>query len=391
VPPLLTLDDAIALALEFNPALAGSSWRVGVAQGREIQAGKIPNPEIDFRFAQLGERRGEEDVSRRRIFLREEFELGGKRRRRVDLAQIESQLADWSYRDKRSEIATAVAMEFAAVLGAQRSVELYGELVEYIEKLHAAAEQMVEMSSLGRMEMQLIVRRRGLARIDLGSAEAQLAAARFGLAAIWGSSPPEFDTAIGDLEPPGPIPSIDAVLEMAKGSPSAERWEAEVERSRAELSLSRSGGVPDLEVGLGYAWEDNSSPPDYILDFQIDLPLFNRNQGSIQAANSELQRTEARREAAEAVDARLIAQMYYELSERAARSSILGEEVIPAVRAAVATSRLAFEGQAQGLADVLDSRRDLAKAEMRRTEALVDYRQTLAELEHLIGQPLVPQ
>jgi cobalt-zinc-cadmium efflux system outer membrane protein len=391
VPPLLTLDDAVALALEFNPALAGSSWRVGVAQGREIQAGKIPNPEIDFRFAQLGERRGEEDVSRRRIFLREEFELGGKRRRRVDLAQIESQLADWSYRDKRSEIATAVAMEFAAVLGAQRSVELYGELVEYIEKLHAAAEQMVEMSSLGRMEMQLIVRRRGLARIDLGSAEAQLAAARFGLAAIWGSSPPDFDTAVGDLEPAGPIPSIDAVLEMAKGSPSTERWEAEVERSRAELSLSRSGAVPDLEVGLGYAWEDNSSPPDYILDFQIDLPLFNRNQGSIQAANSELQRTEARREAAEAVDARLIAQMYYELSERAARSSILGEEVIPAVRAAVATSRLAFEGQAQGLADVLDSRRDLAKAEMRRTEALVDYRQTLAELEHLIGQPLVPE
>jgi outer membrane protein TolC len=52
--------------------------------------------------------------------------------------------------------------------------------------------------------------------------------------------------------------------------------------------------------------------------------------------------------------------------------------------------RLGFEGQADGLVDVLDARRDLAETEIDRTQTLVEYRQTLAELEYLVGQHLVP-
>ena len=50
-----------------------------------------------------------------------------------------------------------------------------------------------------------------------------------------------------------------------------------------------------------------------------------------------------------AFDARLVAELYYDLSASAARSSILGDEVIPAARAAVAALRLGFEGQAEPL------------------------------------------
>jgi len=388
-PARLTLDDAVALAMEFSPALAGSSWQVQTAEGLALQADKIPNPEIELRLSRIGESSGDEDVARRRVIVRQDLELGGKRGRRVDLAQVDSRLADWSYRTGRTEVAATVTMRFVEVLAAQRRVELCRELIDYIERVHAASARMTETGSLGVVEMQTIVQRRGQARIESRRAENALETARFDLAAVWGSASPGFDEAVGSLEPVGSIPSIDIVLEMAKAGPQTERWDAELERSRAALSLARAGAVPDLGVGVGVAWQEGSAPPDYLLELEIDLPFFDRNQGDIRAAQSELQRTEALRRAAEAADAGLVANLYYEMTESAARASILADEVIPAARAAVETLRLTFEGQPEGLADLLDSRRDLTEVEIERTDALVAYRRSLAELEHLIGRSVI--
>ena len=48
----------------------------------------------------------------------------------------------------------------------------------------------------------------------------------------------------------------------------------------------------------------------------------------------------------------------------------------------------AFEVEPATLSDLLDARRDLARAEVQHTEALVDYHQAFAALEGLVGQSL---
>jgi len=64
VPARLTLDAAVTLALDFSPDLADASWQASAAEGREIQAGKAPNTQLDFRFSRLGERGGVRPVGR---------------------------------------------------------------------------------------------------------------------------------------------------------------------------------------------------------------------------------------------------------------------------------------------------------------------------------------
>jgi len=387
-PPLLTREDALELALTHSPALTDSSWQVRSAEARAHQADKIPNPEVDFRYWQLGERDGIQDVERRRIILNQELELGGKRRRRVDLAQLEQRLAGLDLEVRRVEIAALVAVRFAEVLGAQRSVETLGEYVAYVETLLGATNRMAETGAVRGLEIHRVTRRLGLARIDLQRAEADLAVARFGLAAVWGGSSPEFERALGDLEEVHAIPGIEAVIEMARGNVAAERWETEFVRRRAALSLAKASAVPDLRLGLGVAWEEGNRPPDYLIDLEIDVPIFDAKQGDIREARSELSRAEARRDAAEAEGARRIAEVYYALTEAAARSETLAEEVIPAARASFEATRLGFEGQEEDLDNLLDSRRDLANAEVEQTEALVDYHQALALLERLAGVEL---
>ena len=150
----------------------------------------------------------------------------------------------------------------------------------------------------------------------------------------------------------------------------------------------RSERVPNVTVGVGTRREQDATDTDYLMDVEIDIPIFDRNQGEIRAARYELARVQAWRKAAEAAASEAIADVYYRLTESHARSATMKNEVLPATRAAFDAYRLVFEKNGTNLDDVLDARRDLARAEVDLTDALVDYRRRLAELEGLVGNDL---
>ena len=50
----LALEDALALALMRSPELEAFSREVRASEARELQARKIPNPELDVRLYRLG-------------------------------------------------------------------------------------------------------------------------------------------------------------------------------------------------------------------------------------------------------------------------------------------------------------------------------------------------
>jgi cobalt-zinc-cadmium efflux system outer membrane protein len=384
------LRDALALALMGNPELAVFSWETRASEARALQAGKAPNPELDIRVYHLDiERRNlPPDEARNRVILSQVFELGGKRRRRFDLAQTERELAGWDYEAKRIEVATVVAGHFAAVLGAQRRVESLRRFVEFNEKTRDSVSALVEGGALRRVETHQVARQVGLARVELQRAESELAAARFGLAATWGRRSPRFTEAVGDLEQVTPVPDIETLIDLAEQSPTIARWSAEQARGEAALALAKARRVPDIRWGAGVRWENDASGQDFLVDFEIPLPLLDRKQGEILEARFDMARAQAGRKAARATSSAEIAEFYYQLEESRARSLTLREEVLPAARASLEAHRLGFERTAANVGDLLDARRDLARAEVQYTDALVDYHLALATLEGLVGQSL---
>jgi cobalt-zinc-cadmium efflux system outer membrane protein len=386
----LALQDALALALMHSPELAVFSWDVRAAEARALQAGKPPNPEIDVRLYRLGIPRANSnpDEARMRVMLSQVFEFGAKARKRHDLAQTERDLAGWDYEAKRIEVATSVAAHFAAVLGAQHSVESTRQAAEFFDDLRERISALVDQGSVRRLEIHEVTRRAGLARIDLQAAESDLAVARFRLAATWGSRSPVFTEAVGDLEQVKPIPDIATVIELAEQSPAIARWDAELARGEKALKLAKAGRVPDLNIGAGVRWEDDFGNKDYLLDIEIDLPILDRKQGDIREARYRMSRATAGRQAAEAAGSEQIAEFYYLVTESSRRSATLGAEVLPAARAAFEAHRLGLEHAANNLRNLLDARRELARAEVQYAEALVDYHQALAVLEGLVGQAL---
>ena len=146
----LGLQDALALALTRNAKLEVFSWDVRSSEARTLQAGKLPNPELDIRIYRLGIPRvsADPDDSRSRVILSQVLQIGGKRRREVLLRQAEDQLAGWDYEAKRIEVATTVTGHFVAVLGAQRRVESSRQFVENLEQMRERVSTLVETGSM---------------------------------------------------------------------------------------------------------------------------------------------------------------------------------------------------------------------------------------------------
>ena len=386
----LALQDALALALMRNAELEMFSWDVRSSEARTLQAGKLPNPEFDFRVYRLGIPRvsADPDDSRSRVILSQVLQIGGKRRRAVLLGQAESQLAGWDYEAKRIEVATTVTGHFVAVLGAQRRVESNRRFVEYLEQMRERVSTFVETGAMRTLETHQVVRQVGLARIDLQRAESELAVARFRLAATWSNESPRFTEAVGDLEQVASVPDIDIVIELAQSSPAIARWDSEFERGQAAVALAKSRRVPDITVGAGVRWQENVVERDILVDVEIALPIFDRKQGDIREAQFNMARAKAAKQSAEAMSRELIAEFYYQMTENRAVSLTMAEEVLPSARAAVEALRRAVDVEPARLGDLLDARRDLAKAEIEYTDALVDYHQALAGLEGIVGHSL---
>ena len=146
----------------------------------------------------------------------------------------------------------------------------------------------------------------------------------------------------------------------------------------------------DPIVGAGVRWADQRSGQDFLLDVEFPLPFLDRKQGDRRRARFDMARARAGKQAAAAASSASIAEFYFQVAESRARSLTLRDEVVPAARANLEAHRLGLESTADNLGDLLDARRDLARAEVELIDALVDYHQALSRLEGIVGQRIRP-
>src|ERR1700688_4711081 len=109
----LNLADAVAQALAGNPRLAVAAARMGAAEGLRKQAGLSPNPRL---IVQLENTRfwGNPPFSYPQdtatyAFLAQTLETGGKRNRRVELANENIRSSEFELQLQRNQIVSRVS------------------------------------------------------------------------------------------------------------------------------------------------------------------------------------------------------------------------------------------------------------------------------------------
>ena len=377
---VLDLRGAAALALRRNPELAAGAAEIRAREGAVAQAGAHPNPAIILEnvggivesTAQLGHL----------------FELGGKRSARVRLAGLNRELSRWDYQVRQNDVLRQVAGAYVELLTAQERLTVTADLVRLAEQVAATVSERVKAGKVAPIEETRAGATVASTRLELARVEREIEAARRRLAATWGSPSPRFDAVAGRLPEDVPVPVLEELARGLSRNPELARWETEVEQRRATLGLEQARAVPDVTIGAGPRWLNESRELAFVVGVSVPLPLFNRNEGAIEEARRRLEKADHERAAVRVRLMAALGDLHRELAVAAAEVDTLRREILPAAQTAFDAINEGYRFGKFGLLDVLDAQRALFEARGRFARAVGDYHKAVAEAARLVNAPL---
>lgn len=356
-----TLEELTFMAQTANPALREASARVGVAQGNAVQVGLPPNPTI---YTSSPQWTG--SISQYNVYVGQDFITAGKLKLNRAAAQRAVEQAQLDFTRARFEVLTNVRSQFYATAAAQRRTEVLGQLVQLAGRSRDVGKKLLDAGESNVADATLLDIELDKADMAYRNSQATLAAARKQLAAVVGV--PEME--IGDLR-------FDLAFRLPEYEHEAVRLGvvdrnalaaiAAIDIRKTQLQLRRAIVEPrpnfNIQAGYQYSVEAPLHDQGYG-QFSMSVPLWNRNQGGIRAAQSETARANATLQRVEnelSQQTAVALGIYLAATERAA---IYEEKILPKAREVYKVNGALFEQGQTDFLRLLQTQRTLIEADL---------------------------
>jgi cobalt-zinc-cadmium efflux system outer membrane protein len=370
----LTVAGVVQFAIDHHPLLRVRQYEVEAARARLITARLLRNPELMFEVenpaAANAVGSGPPELVTRLMFT---IPLGPKRELRTAVAQTDIRQTKLAMSREVKQVLAEAADAAVEVLDLEERVALYGRLAALAEQIVAVQKQRFEIAAVPYRNLVLV--ELSASRIELARRDtiAMLDQAKVRLARAMGLSdglPPAIEGQLS-VEPVrfSPLPAV--LARAAAVAPQLAQSRAIVERSDQQLWLEKWKAVPDIAIGPRLAGDLASPAPESLAArVQVDLPIFDRNQGHIAEAAADLYANSARNDLVQVATLNDVAALYLELQDVQSRSDYYRTHVRPLAGRTETALREAFQDRAitaYELNDLLESlaRMDLSDLELR--------------------------
>lgn len=320
--PSVTLDEAIRLALEHDPAAVAAEGLVASAEADLLEArgAWLPGLSVNSsysnssnqRFDQATGRLVSESYSAAASASYEIFD-GGRRifQQRSVNARVRS--ADASYRAQRFQTVLRTTESFYGAVAATELVRVAAQRLERARQQLDFASTRLEVGTATRSDLLRAELEVGNAEIALVDAEAALNSAQLRLGRLLGVEGGVEPVASALPERAPQLPPRTELIERAeRTAPELIAARASLDERRAVRWAQRTSYLPTLRVTGGYDWFSFQFPPDqrsWSLRLVASLPIFNGFQREASAARAAIAERTAR---ARARDAELATQVAVE-------------------------------------------------------------------------------
>lgn len=385
---LLTLPEALSLTYEKSPRLRYAALGVDAAEADVAQAGLTPNPEISYEsenFDGSGPYGGgalREDT----VTLSQRIEIGGKRNGRKRLAETGATAARIEGELTRQSVVTETVVRFAATLAAQLRLENAKDIFELAQNLTGASKARVKS---GKEPPYFVMNANAalfIAKADYERAKNEFILSRRRLAALWMDSEPSFNRLAGNLENISRPPKQEVLMMGINSYPLTHRNAMILAIARADADLQAARQWPDVTLSAGERRLREFGERSYVAGVSVAIPLFDRNQGALRAA--EVRVRQAEEEARRAgIEFRL--EIENTLSDLWTAYHEVEYFRKAGLAAGSAASKAAAEGYREGklnYVEALEARRALAEAQSRYIDSLERYHKLRAKLLELTGR-----
>jgi cobalt-zinc-cadmium efflux system outer membrane protein len=286
--PIYALDDLVRLGLEQHPRLAQAVLSVDAARGRALQAGLYPNPTVSVVGDELGDRQGSGGIVTVPQ-ISQEIVTGGKLTLSRAAAEREVDQATLAVAARRAELLAAIRAAYFDALALHRRAELLGRLRTLTQQSVEQTQRLVEARQATRLDVTQLEVEAERVRAEAEAAERELPAAFRRLAAVTGVKDLPDGPLVGNLDGPLPNYELDRVRQYTLGvHPEVRSARAGVERARLLWQRAQAEAVPNVTVEGGYVRQNENRSNDFRVGVSLPVPVWNRNQGNVQAALAEV-------------------------------------------------------------------------------------------------------
>lgn len=299
VPRAERVDQLVEQALAGNPELKGFEADVAAARGERTQAGLWKNPEVEIEY---GERRVKDpggplsgEGSTRGLAVMQPFEFPGKGSLRKAIANRNVEISVLGLEQFRIALkgrVSQLAFRFAADT---QNVAIAREISDYAEAQidllrHRAASGIQGMLDLRVIEASLLEVKVSLTELEQSQKDVLAE-----LNALLGRPASNRLALRIKLEPPARQFDPDALVQAGlRHNFQLRAREKELQRAQIESTAARLDIAPDFAVGPFYS-RDKAADDEVNMGvaLAVKIPLWDWNQGNIEAADARQSRSEA--------------------------------------------------------------------------------------------------
>jgi cobalt-zinc-cadmium efflux system outer membrane protein len=387
-PRLITLDQAIELALANSPTIKATRTQIQQNQAQEITANLRPNPVLsgDSQFVPLfNPGQFSTDIEQFDIGLGFTFERGRKRQNRLQAARDTTAVTRSQVADAERNLVFNVAQQFINVLLANSNLALAQAALKSFQQTVDISEYRLKAGDISQGDYLKIKLQMLQFETDVSSARVARAQALGSLRQLLGfvSVPREFDVD-GELVYQPLTTSVEELQSRAlRERPDLRASQQGITAAKSQISLAKANGKQDLNVTLNYSHTPGLSSTSWFLS--MPLPIFDRNQGEKARTRFALTQAELTEKATEDTVMTDVSNAY--------ESAMTNQEVVKLYVAGYLKqsqdsrdiSEYAYKAGAATLLDFLDAERSYRTTELAYRQALAAYMLGLEQLRQVVG------
>jgi len=370
----ITLNEALSIATKSNPQLKSARLAVDAQRALIKQSALFSNPEVEVNLENFGQNEIEAGIS-------QTIELWGKRSFRILIAKKEAEKAAIEYEKAKRELAADVTFRFADILTWQEKLKQLEHIIAVSESSLAITKHQVQIGAAKeidviRTEMELsslMIEKRSIQRSRDQSIKH--------IKSLLGPNAGNVQGVSGWFDLDFTVPSFSELETAIASNPDFLLQTKMLELSELKIRKARAEYFPDLTIGAGYLYNNETNENTAVVGISFELPLFNRNQGVIVEKRLKQQASRHDMENLKNIFHANLFEMHSEFLGLKEQHALLKKQILPKAERSYGQLLNFYQTGKSGFRDVLAFRKELIELHMNIIETKVEIVKMAVEIE----------
>lgn len=393
----LSLKDVISQALKNNPEIQAARHRLDSVKAKAGQASYLEDPEVNLEAWGVPLNHPLKVRSSNPVILglRQKFPFFGKLGLKGEIASQEVKIVEEELRAKEQEIVTKAKGAYAELFMAQKNIEIYKELLELIRQTSKTTETLYQVGRAPQQDVFKALLEQTDLLNKLNWAEKELITSQAKLNTLMSRAP---TVPIGQLielnSAAFSIQSSELEKLALEERPELRALKAGIHRSEKAIELAqRNQKFPDFMVGLEY-WVAPDERPRHMYTPMLTLTIpfspwtKGRHDYEIEEALAERRMAQSELNAMKNMALFEVRDMSAKVEAARRSVSIYRDGLLPQSEQSFKAAIAAYQTGQVNFITLLDAQRAIRDIRLGYYKALVDYEQSLADLERAVGKKL---